>query len=209
MTTKIRKFTLSIGLFGLLLGCLIVTPGSPVNAASPQQLVGDFHQALLETMKDAKKLGFAGRYKKLAPAIEATFHLRLMIQVASGSFWREADETQRQRLTETFSKLSISTYASRFNGFSGQSFETLGEKAGPQKTTLVATRIVNPDGKNADLTYVAKLVKNQWQIVDVLLDAGISELAVRRSEYRRILKDRGIDGLISILNAKSAAMAAD
>jgi ABC-type transporter MlaC component len=41
------------------------------------------------------------------------------------------------------------------------------------------------------------------------LGPGISELAVRRSEYRRILKNSGIDGLISILNSKSAAMAAD
>lgn len=202
------KFTLVFGLLWSILAGLIVAPGSAANAASPQELVGDFHRALLETMKDAKKLGFAGRYKKLAPHIEATFQLRLMIQVASGSFWRTADEAQHQRLTETFARLSISTYASRFSGYSGQTFETLGEKDGPQKTTLVATRILNPNGKNVDLTYVAKLVNNQWRVVDVLLDTGISELAVRRSEYRRILKERGIDGLISILNAKSAAMAA-
>lgn len=204
-----RKLTFAISLIGLIFAGLFALPSSPAAAATPKELVGDFHQALLETMKDAKKLGYAGRYKKLAQPIEATFHLGLMIQVASGSFWRKADAAQRQRLTETFAKLSISTYASRFNGYSGQTFETLGEKPGPQKTTLVATRIVNPSGKNADLTYVAKLVKNHWRIVDILLDAGISELAVRRSEYRRILKDRGIDGLIGALNAKSAAMAAN
>jgi ABC-type transporter MlaC component len=36
-----------------------------------------------------------------------------------------------------------------------------------------------------------------------LLDNTISELAVRRSEYRRVLKRDGIDGLIAILEAKT------
>jgi len=209
MNPKTHKFSLAAVLSAFMLSGQIITPGSAGIAESPQQLVNDFHQALHETMKDAKKLGFTGRFKKLAGPIEATFHLRLMIQIASGSFWRKADKTQQQRLTKAFSKLSISTYALRFSGFSGQSFETLGEKAGPQKTTLVATHILNPAGQNTNLIYVTKLVKKQWQIVDVLLGPGISELAVRRSEYRRILKNSGIDGLISILNSKSAAMAAD
>ena len=37
----------------------------------------------------------------------------------------------------------------------------------------------------------------------MLLDAGISELAVRRSEYRRVLKTGGVDGLIETLNRKA------
>ena len=57
-----------------------------------------------------------------------------------------------------------------------------------------------------ELTYVTRLIKGTWRIIDVLLDTGISELAVRRSEYRRILKSKGIDGLISILDGKAAAL---
>ena len=39
--------------------------------------------------------------------------------------------------------------------------------------------------------------------VDVVVDDGISELEVRRSEYRLLLENKGIDGLIRALNAKA------
>ena len=104
------------------------------------------------------------------------------------------------------SRLSISTYASQFDGYSGQSFETQGQKPGPQKTVLVKTRIIDPGSDPIDLTYVTREIKGRWRIIDVLLDTGISELAVRRSEYSRILKTRGVDGLIDALNSKATQL---
>ena len=49
---------------------------------------------------------------------------------------------------------------------------------------------------------------NAWQVVDVYLDGTISELATRRSEFSSILRDRGIDGLITALNRKTNALSA-
>ena len=170
---------------------------------TPSQVVTSFHEALLGVMKRAKQLGVKGRYEKLAPVIERVFHLRLMVRVASGSFWRKADPEQLKKLVAAFSRLSISTYASQFDGYSGQSFETGGEKPGPQKTTLVATRIIDPGNDAVEITYVTRKIKGAWRIIDVLLGGGISELAVRRSEYRQILKTGGVQGLIKTLNAKA------
>ena len=192
--------------------CLaLVLSTAPVRAAdkSPEQLVGGFHAALLDTMREAKALGYKGRYRKLAPHIEENFHLPLMIQVAVGSFWKKASSGQQEKLIESFARLSISTYASRFNGYSGQSFRTLGHKPGPQETVLVRTKIVNPSDKDVELTYVTRFIRGEWRIIDVLLDTGISELAVRRSEYRRVLKTKGIDGLIATIDDKANILAAD
>jgi phospholipid transport system substrate-binding protein len=66
----------------------------------------------------------------------------------------------------------------------------------------VDTRILRPGESPIPLTYVLKQLDGRWGIVDVLLDTGISELAVRRSEYRSILKKDGLDGLIAVFNAK-------
>ncbi len=178
---------------------------APAGAQEPTaiEVVEGFHQSLLEVMKEAKALGIKGRYKKLASRIEGSFHLPLMIQVATSSYWRKADNEQVDKLVAAFTHLSISTYASQFDGYSGQSFETRGEKPGPQKTTLVTTRIVEPGSEPVELIYVTRKIKGEWRIVDVLVDSGISQLAVRRSEYRRVLKTKGIDGLIDTLNAKA------
>lgn len=195
-----RHFVTQIFLFSFLLLSV-----STVNAAhkTPSELVGAFHESLLGVMKAAKTLGVKGRYEKLESRIEESFHLPLMIRVAASSYWKKADPTQTEKLIHAFTRLSVSTYASRFDSYSGQSFETRGEKQGPQNTTLVETRIIDPDSDFVEITYVTRKIKGEWRIVDVLVDTGISALAVRRSEYRRVLKTRGIDGLIDILNKKA------
>ena len=40
-------------------------------------------------------------------------------------------------------------------------------------------------------------------IIDVLLDVGISELAKKRSEFRNVLKNKGLPGLTSTLKNKA------
>ncbi|MBL6948508.1 MAG: ABC transporter substrate-binding protein [Rhodospirillales bacterium] len=187
----------------MTLAAWIFVPVTQAADHSPSQIVTAFHDTLLVVMKEAKALGTKGRYKKLAPRIEESFHLPLMTQVSAGSYWRKATKEQSKKLVTAFSHLSISTYASQFDGYSGQSFATRSVKPGPQNTMLVKTQILDPDSKAVDITYVTRKIKSQWRIIDVLLDNGISELAVRRSEYRRILKTGGIEGLIATLNAKA------
>jgi len=190
---------------GTLLVLVFLSCPWPTQAAddSPIPVVEVFHEALLATMKDAEALGVEGRFTKLEPAVSSAFHLPAMIQVASGSHWKKADEKAQDQLIAAFSRLSVATYAAQFDGYSGQSFETLGNKPGPQKTTLVETRIVNPGDDSVAITYVMKKAKGVWRIVDVLVDTGISELARKRSEYRRVLKAGGIPALVDTLKKKA------
>ena len=197
-----RRF-FALGLVPLLTAMVVIAPSAGWAQSSPSDIVTAFHESLLGVMKEAKTLGVKGRFEKLASPLKQNFHFRLMTQVAAGSYWRKSGPAQIDRLVDAFARLSISTYASRFDGYSGQSFETEGEKPGPQKTILVKTRIIDPGSDPVDLTYVTRKIKGEWRIIDVLLDVGISELAVRRSEYRRVLKIGGIEGLIETLNRKA------
>ena len=183
-------------------------PRALAAETTAEQVVETFHQELLATMRDAKTLGFKGRFNRLAPHIERAFHLPLMIQMASGSYWEDTPAPQRQKLIAAFTHLSTSTYASRFDGYSGQSFTTLGRRNGPQKTILVRTKIVNPDGKDVELGYLTRNIKGSWRIIDVLLDGRFSELASRISQYQGILKADGVNGLIATLARKAEKLAA-
>jgi len=203
----LRFIYLSVSIIFLALAA--PSAGAAPLPIEPAQVVSAFHDSLLGVMKEAKTLGGKGRFERLAPTIKESFHLPLMIQVASSSYWKKADTTQVEKLVEAFTRLSVSTYASQFNGYSGQAFKTTGTEAGPQKTTLIRTQIINPGSDPVDLTYVTRKIKGSWRIIDVLLAGGISELAVRRSEYRRILKSKGIDGLIAALNAKADQLLAE
>jgi len=66
--------------------------------AAPVALVERFYATLLAVMKEAKKLSFDERYKRLAPAIEQTFDLGLMTRIAIGPGWAGLAPDQQQRL---------------------------------------------------------------------------------------------------------------
>ena len=177
---------------------------SSTGGEGARHIIDQFHASLLAVMKQADKSGVKTRYQVLEPEIEKRFNLRLMIALATGRYWRTAGKDTREQLTKAFHRFTTATYASRFSGYSGQSFKTLGVSTGPRKTELVTTKIKRPNKSSVSLTYVTRMARTGWRIVDVLIDDGISELAVRRSEYRSVLKSDGVDGLIRLLNQKTA-----
>lgn len=204
-----RKFLNGAALILVMAASCVRPVAADTGAAGSdgaRQVIEQFHASLLAVMKQAKQTDTRERYQVLAPEIAQRFDLRLMIALATGKYWRTADKASRDDLTKAFQRFSTANYASRFDGYSGQSFETLSVTAGPRKTELVKTQIVSPDQAPVPLTYVTRAVPTGWRIVDVLLDDGISELAVRRSEYASILKSDGVKGLIQLLDRKTAKL---
>lgn len=183
----------------------VLVAAVPAGAAEvePRVLVERFQENLLAVMKEAETLGVKGRYDRLLSSIEETFYLPLMIRIASSPYWKGANQTQRSRLISAFRRMSVSRVATLFDAYAGETFQAIGEKPGPQNTLLVETRIVIPDKPSVNLTYVAKTIKERWRLIDVIIENGISELSVRRSEYRRVLQKGGVDGLIATLNRKA------
>ena len=172
-------------------------------STEPSEVVDRFHEVLLSVMKTAGSTSVTARYKKLKPEMEKAFNLPFMIRITVGSSWKRTSEQQKSELIEAFKRMSVGTYAYRFNGYSGQIFKTLKVRTGPKGTRLVDTRIENPNDDSVTITYVMGKFGDKWKIIDVLLDRGISEMAVRVSEYRSILRSRGVRALARALSKKA------
>lgn len=183
----------------------IVQPDAVDGAQAP---VETLHSALLDAMKMAKTKDVRARFAILEPVLARTFDMRLMTALSAGSFWRGVSVESQKALVDAFQRFSIATYASRFNGWSGQSFETLAVNDGPRGTKIVRTRINNPDKEPVPLSYVLREAAGHWRIVDILLAAGISEIAVRRSEYRSVLKSGGVAALAALLETRTGKLLA-
>lgn len=166
-------------------------------------VVDALHAQLIKTMKSASHTTIDQRYEELQPVLERSFDFQRMIGIAAGSYWSSADEQQQKALLDAFSQLSIMTYASRFNGYSGETFEVLGERPGVRDTVFVDTRLNRTDAPAVPITYVLAQKNGEWRIIDVLLDRSISELAVRKSEYNQVLRDGGTPALVKTLEAKT------
>ncbi len=195
-TSKISK------VFAFLLVVAFAVPAR-ADGGGAVRLVTDFQDVVLSVMKQAKSLGVQGRYDALAPHVEKTFHLPFMARYAVGQAWRGADANQRDRLVAAFRRMSLSTLATLLRGYGGESFEFVAQKEGNQSMILVETKLMRPEGDPVDMTYVTRRMSGEWKIIDVIVAGGISELNVRRSEYRRELREGGVEKLIETLDAKA------
>ena len=192
---------------GAFLATMLVFLGSIATSAQAESAsdhVTEFQAGLLSTMKVAETIDVQARYTMLEPTIINTFHLSLMAGLSAGQHWQTATENQRERLVDGFSRMSVATLATLFDGYSGQSFSVTGERSGPQGITFVDTTLKSP-GEDSDIiiTYVARQFGTKWRLIDVIVDGGISELKVRISEYRLTLNTGGIEALITLLNNKA------
>ncbi len=179
-------------------------PAPRAQMATPSETVDRINAVLLQAMKQADELGFEGRRELLAPELSRLFDFQTMAKASVGRTWRKLDAVQQTALVEAFSAFSISTYARRFNGYSGERFEVLGEEPGKRGMVLVRSRIVKADGEAVSIDYLTRNSGTGWRIIDILLDARISELASKRSEYTSIIERQGFDHLLQSLREKTA-----
>jgi phospholipid transport system substrate-binding protein len=183
---------------------LAAAAGAEAVAPAPPgvQVVERLHETLLAVMKDAEELGYQGRYDRLAPVLQETYDTPFMAEKSVGRHWKQASEAERKALIETFSRFMIANYAGRFDGYSGQHFETLGEEPSVQGTVLVRSRLVEPEGEGVELDYRLRPVQGGWKIIDVYLNGTVSELALRRSEYSSLIKREGWNAVLTALDSR-------
>ena len=196
----------------VLCGFLVSIPVFAASAAadeSPASVVSGFQSALLEVMKVAENLSVKQRYDRLAATVDRSFHIALMAQIAAGPHWQQATQDERKDLVHAFRRMSISTLATLFSGYSGEVFQVNSEIDGPSKTRLIMTELIKQDKSSVDISYVCRRFDGGWRIIDVIVDNGISELKVRRSEYNLILKQHGVPGLITLLHNKADELVAE
>jgi phospholipid transport system substrate-binding protein len=189
-------------LAAMLLAACLSAPARG-ESADPAARVNGFYEVLLNTMENAKQLGLKGRYDKLAPALSKTYDLASMAKTAVGPGWSEFTSEQQRELVKAFTRMTIATYASRFDGYSGEQLEVTQTADQPNGDKMVKTQITQSNGKTVALNYLMRKVGSEWKIQDVYLNGAISELATRRAEFGAILKSGGPDALISSLTRQA------
>jgi phospholipid transport system substrate-binding protein len=182
-------------------------PQAEASGEEPTAVVERLHEALIGVMKQAETLGYEGRYAQLEPVLPEVFDLAFMAEKSVGRHWKAASPEDQQTLLATFRRFSIANYAGRFEGYSGQQFETLGLEPSSHGTLLVRTRLVDPEGDDVKLDYRLRESDGRWKIIDVYLNGTVSELALRRSEYSALIKREGFQALLAALDERIDAFA--
>ena len=189
----------------LVAGLLVLSSALPSAAQDADAIatVDRLHAALLDIMQNAQSLGLAGRRDRIAPVIQESFDLRFITRFTLGRYWSDLNAEQRDTIVDVFSRWTIAHYASRFDGYSGEQFETVSSKPARRGRELVRTvlRVSNDPAENVTLDYLLHETDATWRIANVIAN-GVSDLSLKRADYGAVMKAQGLDSLIAKLNAQ-------
>jgi len=113
----------------VLSGWLVVLfPIAAQATPGPTEVIRQFCGQLLDVMQHATTLGAKGRYQKLEPIVLGAFDLPFMARLSTGPSWAKLSSDQKRRVAQAYGRYTTAVYATRFDGYSGERFEFLGEQ---------------------------------------------------------------------------------
>ena len=198
---KYRAKRLQIVVTTLLVLTLSLPAAAIGTDPAAAQVVEKLHAELLEVMKKAKALGYKGRYQRLAPLVASSYDFPFISKLVVGRYWSEFSLEQKEQFVNTFTKLSIATYAHQFNGYSGEHFKTISAEESTRGRLLIKTVLIKSDGEEVTLDYMLHQNEHHWQIINVIAQ-GVSDLSLKRAQYTSYLKKEGFVGLLQKINEK-------
>lgn len=188
---------------------LVLSVATTARAEGEQQSIERLNGLLLETMQQGPDLGYEGRFKKLEGPLNELFDFRAMIQIGLQRHWATIAEADRDAIVRAFARMSVATFARRFDDHNGEAFEVTSIRPGPRSLVLVSTEITRAGKENVDLTYVVRSDRGSPQIIDILAQGKFSELARQRAELSAVFTASGVAGLIASLDRKASDLATD
>ena len=196
MTLKLPLLLCSL----LLMQAAAPTLAAPADPAAAQ--VQTLNNALLKSMHAGESQSMSERFRALEPVIEQVFDLPLVTRLAVGPTWTSFTPEQQKAVIAAFGRFTTANYAHNFRDFDGQKFEVDENVLTRAQDKVVRTRIIPARESPQTLLYRMHDADGTWKIVDVYSN-GVSELALRRSDFAAALAAGGAPELIAHLNKAS------
>ena len=199
---KVLNCPLLIGaLFFLLTGSALAEEDVVVES-TPTEVVESIHATLIECMKGTCGPDFQGRYDQILSQLDEGFDLPFMARISIGRAWKSLSPEQAREFVDLSRRYSAANYASNFDGYSDQYFETLGEEPAARGTILVKTEFVQPTDDNVKFDYRLRKTNGRWRVIDVTLDGKVSEMTLRRADYTSVIDRDGYPALVQAIQKK-------
>jgi phospholipid transport system substrate-binding protein len=185
---------------GLLLLILSQSILADADVEQASQVVKDFQSELISIMKEGDKLGFVQRSARLRPVLIKTHNMVRMTRAVMGKEWKGLSIEQKKQLITQLIDLSVASYAHYFSSFAGQLF-TVKSVEKVRSQIYVKTFLVLPNEEDVSIDYLLKKKGDSWRIINIL-SRGVSDIALKRSEYGAIMKKSGFKVLLAEIGIK-------
>jgi len=169
----------------------------PPGVAQARDVVLRVQESVREVAQQSSALGYEERRVALAEIGLRNFDLPRMAELSYGPSFRELTPVQKRLWVDTFIAFRSSASAKVNSRDRGRVSRLTGYDQISQGVVLIRTAVRYPRQiLEISVDYRLVEVGGEWKIVDRYSPSTVSEIAMRRSEYRTILEKEGFDGLI-------------
>ena len=166
--------------------------------STPSDRVKDSVDKVIRVLKD-KSLGKEERWSKIGLVINDSFDFRSMSQSVLATNWKKATPEERQQFVVFFSQYLEDTYRTKIEAYTNQKVDYVGETI-RGKRAVVETLIIT-DNAEIPVNYKLKNNDGNWFAYDVVIE-GVSLVNNYRSTFAAIVKNDGMDGLLSDIQTR-------
>ena len=209
MLVNRRLFTAAV----LVLSLELLTLSSATANVDERQIeqasavVETLHSTLVSVATE-QNLGFEQRVEMLDDVVRESFDFSYISRFLLRRTWNDLDTEEQQSFINIFERLSVASYASRFAEVNAESLVINESQAQGENRVQVIASVMLED-RDVPLSYLLQPASDEaaerWAIVNVIAD-GVSDLALRRAEYSRVLADKDFEGLLEYVSQQIEAL---
>ncbi len=192
--------------------CLLLTLSLVLGLAAPAAAL-DAGQAgtFVENVADRATAVLGGegnvgeQRAQIRDILLSAFDLTYIGQLALGPPYRTLSADQRAAYDSAFQQYVLATYARRIGDYGGEQIEVVGAQSAGSQDVKVQTRLVGPRIREpVGIDWRVRDRSGTPKIIDVEIE-GVSMTISQRSEFASIVQQRGVDGLIAMLEERAVS----
>jgi phospholipid transport system substrate-binding protein len=188
----------------LLLGAMLLPAHSAVAAGAEdaRQFVDNVGKRVVEIINTSGNE--TQKQQKLRQLFTENVDIEWMGKFVLGSAWQQATEDQRQQYLKAYRDYLLARYTTNFADYTGSNYTITDAQSGDNGQFTVGMEIKSPNAKqpNTEAGYRVRLENGQFKIIDIIVE-GVSLITTERSEFAAVFQQKGMDGLISSIEAKT------
>ena len=157
--------------------------------------VNELHESLI---KISDKTINSDNLAMIDDVVKNSYDLEKMGKIIIGVDWKQLNIKTQKEFINVFKRFISVNYFRRFNKINELDFEHQTVTDIEDKFKL-ARVILTADNEKFKIDYLLGFKNKKWKIFDVLLDGSISEVATKKSDFKKIIKEEGVTGLVKNL----------
>lgn len=188
--------------------CALLAAAPSFADADTEEFVRVNANSVLESLNDPE-LDAAERRVAFQQYMDEFANIDAVARFVIGKYSRRFDEAELAAYTVAFRTYALAVYESYFNEYKGQKVEVTGSTDRNPRDSIVVTEILRDDGQSMEVRWRVLDRGDQYQVVDVALDAdgNLIWLAIeQQAQFLSILdrNDGSADALISTIEGMTA-----